>query len=72
MEKRIEIMERRGQSPEMEFVLVECNGYNEDNERIIQFSRTYFPFPVGTSDADVIEQVRSDHYHIYWEEFPNF
>ena len=65
MNTKIELFERT--SDELyQYLIAECNRYNEQNERIEQCSRSPFSFPLDWTDEMIIEQLTIGDYAKYF------
>lgn len=65
MVKKVEIVEKTVLETTVKLI-VECNGYDENEKLVIQFSRSPFVFSNELTDEEIIQSISENEYSIYF------
>lgn len=62
----IELFEKQILGDNIEFI-AECNEYDETGKRVEQLSRSYFSRPSTMTDEEIINDIRTFEYSLYFQ-----
>lgn len=66
MIKKIELFEKQAVDDNTISLIAECNMYDENMILVNQFSRSPFTYSNTMSDEDIINDIQSNYYYIYF------